>query len=124
MPRCRFSGAPSSSATISPIVSVTRARRMFGITSNSLAIRNSTGSLINCSGYFSITLRFAMGPPHPITRSPPAGDGRDDRDLRAILDGGLFVIQKADILIIHVDVDKAAQLAAVVIDPSLQTGIF
>src|SRR3954471_1857530 len=54
-------------------------------------------------------------PPQRITTGGssalPAGDGRQDRDLVAVVDGGLEALLEADVLAGDVDVHEAAQVA-------------
>src|SRR6185437_5166995 len=49
-------------------------------------------------------------------------DGGNDRDLVAVLDGRLEVLEEADVLVVREDVDEAAHLAALVADPFLDPG--
>src|SRR6266702_4503539 len=39
-----------------------------------------------------------------------SGHGGDDRHLVAVLDGGIQAVEVADVLVVEVDVDEAAQL--------------
>src|SRR4029077_1956573 len=48
-----------------------------------------------------------------------AGDRRDDRDLVAVLDGRVEVLEEADVFVVGEDVDEAPHLAAVVADALL-----
>src|SRR5438034_6418060 len=59
-----------------------------------------------------------------ITRagSTAPGDGGDDRDLVAVLERGLLRLEKPDVLLVHVDIDEAPQLARLVHEPVLQPG--
>jgi hypothetical protein len=45
-----------------------------------------------------------------------AGDGRDEHDLIALLEAIRLAAQEADVLVIDVDVDEAAQLSGLVLD--------
>lgn len=44
------------------------------------------------------------------------GDGRDEHDLVAILEGVGFAAEEADVLVVDVDVDEAPELALLVLD--------
>src|SRR5690606_2861163 len=56
-------------------------------------------------------------------RTSAAGDGRDDRDLRPVLDLGVQAADEADVLVADVDVDEPSQLAALVDHPLLDPGV-
>src|SRR5438034_2611920 len=58
-----------------------------------------------------------------ITRagSTAPGDGGDDRDLVAVLERGLLRLEKPDVLLVHVDIDEAPQLARLVHEPVLRS---
>src|SRR3989449_4943321 len=56
------------------------------------------------------------------TGSTAPGDGGNDRDLVAILERGLLRLEEPDVLLVHVDVDEAPQLARLVDEPFLQPG--
>lgn len=43
----------------------------------------------------------------------PLGDGRQDRDVVAVGELGVDAVEEADVLVVQVDVDEAAQLTAV-----------
>jgi hypothetical protein len=45
-----------------------------------------------------------------------AGDGGDEHDLIAILEGVGFATEEADVFVVDVDIDEAAQLAGFVLD--------
>src|SRR4051812_35347687 len=47
-----------------------------------------------------------------IPRSPPR-DGGGDADLVLLADGGVQIVEVADVLVIHVDVDETAELTAI-----------
>src|SRR3954470_13917532 len=57
-----------------------------------------------------------------IGRLAASGDGRHDGHLVAVLQRGGLVVQKADVLLVHVDVDEAPQLAGLVQQPLAQPG--
>src|SRR5262249_25323929 len=59
-----------------------------------------------------------MAPLLPIA----ASDGGDDRDLVAVLDRRLEVLEEADVLVVGEDVHEAAHLARVVADTFLGPG--
>ena len=50
-------------------------------------------------------------------------DGRDDADCVARSNGRLFFLQIADVLVVDVDVDEAAELALLVVKMRLQPGV-
>src|SRR5688572_25064874 len=57
-----------------------------------------------------------------LRASATSGDGRHDRHHVGLLQGRLLTLQEADVLLVHVDVDEAAQLAALVDEAFLETG--
>src|SRR2546422_11750648 len=54
------------------------------------------------------------------TLLPTSRDGGHDRHRAAVLEGGLLAGHEADVFLGHVDVDEAAQLAALVHQPLLE----
>src|SRR2546422_3326571 len=68
------------------------------------------GSWMRCAGNVRRTRILAMAAPG----SAPSGDGGHDRDGIAILEGGLLALDEPDVFLVHVDVDEAPQLSAVV----------
>src|SRR5947208_4935844 len=55
-------------------------------------------------------------------RSTAPGDGGDDRDLVAVLERGLLGLEEPNVLLVHVDVDEAPQLARLVHEPFFHSG--
>ena len=45
-----------------------------------------------------------------------AGDGRDQHDLVAVLEGVRVAAEEADVLVIHVDIDKTTEFPLLVLD--------
>src|SRR5216117_3356322 len=56
------------------------------------------------------------------TLLPTSRNGGHDRHRVAVLEGGLLAVHEADVFLVHVDVDEAAQLAALVHQPLLEPG--
>src|SRR5690242_13961002 len=56
-------------------------------------------------------------------RRSAAGDGRDDFDDVGRADRGVQVVEVADVLVVHVDVDVLLELAAAVEDPLVELGV-
>ena len=56
-------------------------------------------------------------------RFHPARDRRDDADGVAAVHRRLLVLQIADILVVHVDVDEAAQLSLLVVEMGLEAAV-
>src|SRR5256885_15743013 len=56
------------------------------------------------------------------TLLPTSRNGGHDRHRVAVLEGGLLAVHEADVFLVHVDVDEAAQLAALVHPPLLEPG--
>src|SRR4030095_1934966 len=54
---------------------------------------------------------------------PPARDRGNDRHLVSLLERGLGALEEADVLLVDVDVDEAAQLAAVLHQPVPEPGV-
>ena len=52
-----------------------------------------------------------------------SGDRRDDTDFVAFFNGGILVVEEADIFIVEEDVDEAADVALFVTDALGQAGI-
>src|SRR5688572_2927038 len=52
-----------------------------------------------------------------------AGDGRDDADFVAVFDRGLLVLQEADVLLVDVDVDEAADGTVFIKQAVLDAGV-
>jgi hypothetical protein len=50
-------------------------------------------------------------------------DGGNDADFVPILEGGGLVLEEANILAVHVNVQEAAQFAGLVTEASLETGV-
>src|SRR5262247_1103658 len=54
---------------------------------------------------------------------PPARNRGNDRHLVSLLERGLGALEEADVLLVDVDVDEAAQLAAVLHQPVPEPGV-
>src|SRR5688500_20324159 len=54
--------------------------------------------------------------------SAASGDGGHDGDDVGVLERGLLAFEEADVLLVDVDVDEAAELPAVVDEPLLEPG--
>src|SRR5665213_1605492 len=52
-----------------------------------------------------------------------SGNGRYDADFVTVLEGGVHVLQKTDIFLVHIDVDKTADAAGIVDQPFADAGI-
>ena len=63
-------------------------------------------------------MRSLLKRDHFLTQSigSTAGDGWDEHDFVAILEGVGVAAEKADVFVVDVDVDEAAQLAGFVLD--------
>src|SRR6266566_2965660 len=77
------------------------------------------GSWIRSAGNVSRTRRRAIAEQQ---RSGPSGDGRNDRHLVALLEHRLLAVEETDVLFVHVDVDEAAKLSALVHQALAQPG--
>src|SRR5215471_5039364 len=78
-----------------------------------------TGWSTSCAGKVSLTRSRAIGRADELA---PPGDGRHDRDLVALLERGLVAVEEADVLLVHVDVDEAADLPALLDDALAEPG--
>src|SRR5258705_5588395 len=65
----------------------------------------------------------AMGSGSGRFRSATAGDGGDDGDLVARLERGLGALEKADVFLVDVEVDEAADLTAIVNEALLEARV-
>src|SRR6185503_3780197 len=63
------------------------------------------------------SMQFEIGP-----RRLTAGDGGDDADFVPVLHGRVEVLQEADVLLVDVHVDEAADRAGIVEQPFLDAG--
>src|SRR5579864_8572470 len=94
---------------------------MPAVTKNFLLAQRRFGSgrwngLRQSRGHDSLSFNFAV----PISSFSAAGDGGHDADRVALLHGSFFSLQIANVLIVDVDVDEAAQAAIVGVQMLLQ----
>src|SRR6266852_3690164 len=82
------------------------------------------GCCTSSEGKVSLTLARAMGsvPGAPAPGSPPSRDGGDDGDVIAGLEHRLVALEEADVLLVDIEVDEAAHLAALVHEALLEPG--
>src|SRR4029450_22041 len=85
-------------------------------------ISRMTDSVNPCTRCEIPIMTAAPSAPGSARRALPASrDGGHDRHGVASLQRGLGALEEADVLLVHVDIDEAAQLAALVEEPLAQS---